>query len=36
MYNDANYVESMRYEWRGRWIGTVRLTNGKVTKVETP
>jgi hypothetical protein len=36
MYNDTNFVESMRYEWRGRWIGTVRLTNGMVTRVEAP
>jgi len=29
-------VESMRYEWKGAWVGTVRLSKGKVTRVDRP
>jgi hypothetical protein len=36
MFEDKEFVESLRYEWKGRWVGTVRLSNGKVTKIDTP
>jgi hypothetical protein len=29
-------IESMRYEWKGAWVGTVRLSKGKVTRVDRP
>ncbi len=36
MYEDSGFVESLRYEWKGAWAGTVRLNGGKVIRVDRP
>lgn len=37
MYDDdGTFVESLRYDWKGNWAGTVRLRNGKVAKIDQP
>lgn len=36
MYEDSGLVESLRYEWKGAWAGTVRLNGGKVIRVDRP
>ncbi len=36
MYDEGIFVESLRYEWKGAWVGTVRLANGKVRQIDTP
>lgn len=36
MYEDSGFVESLRYEWKGAWAGTVRLKGGKVIRVDRP
>jgi hypothetical protein len=36
MYEDSRFLESLRYEWQGRWLGTVRLVNGQVSRVDRP
>lgn len=36
MYEDSGFVESLRYEWKGVWAGTVRLAGGKVIRVDRP
>lgn len=37
MYNDdGTFSESLRYEWKGAWAGTVRLLNGKVARIDRP
>lgn len=36
MYEDSKFLESLRYEWKGRWLGTVRLVDGRVSRVEQP
>lgn len=37
MYNDdGTFAESLRYEWKGSWAGTVRLLNGKVERIDRP
>lgn len=36
MYEDSRFLESLRYEWKGRWLGTVRLVNGQVSRIDQP
>lgn len=36
MYDGSDYVEVLRYEWKGQWAGSVRLSNGKVIKIDKP
>lgn len=36
MYEDNRFHESLRYEWKGRWVGTVRLVNGQVSRIDQP
>lgn len=37
MYDDdGTFAESLRYEWKGAWAGTVRLLNGKVARIDRP
>jgi hypothetical protein len=36
MQEDNRFVESLRYDWKGKWIGTVRLVNGRVDTIQQP
>jgi hypothetical protein len=36
MYEDNRFHESLRYEWNGKWLGTVRLVNGRVERIDQP
>ncbi len=36
MSEDSRFLESLRYEWKGRWLGTVRLVNGQVSRIDQP
>jgi hypothetical protein len=36
MYEDSRFLESLRYEWKGKWLGTVRFVNGQVARIDQP
>lgn len=36
MSEEGRFLESLRYDWQGKWLGTVRLVNGRVALVEQP
>ena len=36
MQEDNRFLESLRYDWKGKWIGTVRLVNGRVDTIQQP
>jgi hypothetical protein len=36
MSEDGRFLESLRYEWKGNWTGTIRLADGRVTRIDQP